>query len=168
MPWPGHLYVQDQNNRAQGVGTMAPAEQHGHVSAGGWQGGDKHQDHTAEGAHCTGYGGPSSTGFSWLAQHCPPCLCTQGCSEVISLPDVAGFLLESKKQVPVVRVPCQILFHARKEEKLLMINCAIGESTISLTCSLPVAGLFSQVMPNMQLGRRWGAHPQGMLPVQTA
>lgn len=57
-----------------------------------------------------------------------PCLCTQGCSKVISLPDVAGFLLESKQQVPVVRTPCQILFHARKEEKLLMINCAVGEN----------------------------------------
>lgn len=53
---------------------------------------------------------------------------TQGCSEDISLPDVAGFLLESKQRVPVVRAPCQILFHARKEEKLLMINCAIGEN----------------------------------------
>lgn len=57
-----------------------------------------------------------------------PRLCTQGCCEVISLPDVAGFLLESKQRVPVVRAPCQILFHARKEEKLLVINCAIGEN----------------------------------------
>lgn len=53
---------------------------------------------------------------------------TQGCSEVISYPDVAGFLLEGVQSVPVARAPCQILFHAQKEEKLLMINCAIGEN----------------------------------------
>lgn len=57
-----------------------------------------------------------------------PRLRAQGCSKVISLPDVAGFLPESKQRVPVVRAPCQILFHARKEEKLPMISCAMGEN----------------------------------------
>lgn len=60
---------------------------------------------------------------------------------MIFLPDVARFLPESKQRVPVVRVPCQILFHARKEEKLLMINCAIGEnmllSNLLLACLWP-------------------------------
>lgn len=103
--------------------------------------GDKHQEHMVEGAHCTGAVDKALLGFPACPSIASPCLHTRRCSEVISLPDVARFLLESKQQVPVVRAPCQILFHARKEEKLLMINCAIGEnmllSNLFLACLWP-------------------------------
>lgn len=99
------------------------------VLGAGEEGGGKHQEHMAKGARCRGgaadqvpLGIPAQPGVA------SPRLRAQGCSEVISLPDVAGFLPESKQRVPVVRAPCQILFHARKEEKLPMISCAVGEN----------------------------------------
>lgn len=55
--------------------------------------------------------------------------CTQGDGVGLSLCQMwPGFSPASEQHVPVVRVPCQISFHARKEGKLLMINCAIGEN----------------------------------------
>lgn len=74
-------------------------------------------------------GGCRQSPAGWVSLPAPPRPHAGGCAEVISWPDVAGFLLASEQHVPVVRAPCQISFHARKEEKLLMINCATGENT---------------------------------------
>jgi len=128
VPLPGHLCVRDRSTRACGQGRWQRQSSTAVCALGTGEGGER-QERVAEGARCTG---GLWTEPHWVFLPGPP-LPLAACAHRDALrlflcQRWLGFLLESKQRVPVVRAPCQILFHARKEEKLPMINCAVGEN----------------------------------------